>query len=103
MKLCDFTFAKTLTKSQMTSTVCGSPLYMAPEVLNALPYTEKADLWSVGVMMHQIFFASNPFKADNTPQLSALPFAFFLPFPASFLHSAPLSVSFLLSPSSSPS
>lgn len=106
LKLCDFTFAKTLAKSEMTTTVCGSPLYMvlsvltqnslhilifkfksifhgcltltayqqAPEVLNAQPYTEKADLWSVGVIMYQILFDEYPFFANSSVQLGTASF-----------------------------
>jgi len=72
LKLCDFTFAKSLAKSEMTNTVCGSPLYMAPEVLNAQPYTEQADLWSVGVIMFQILFDQYPYTADSSVQLAQI-------------------------------
>jgi serine/threonine-protein kinase ULK/ATG1 len=38
-------------KGQMTL-VLGSPLYMAPELVNRQPYTEKVDVWSHGVITY---------------------------------------------------
>jgi serine/threonine-protein kinase ULK/ATG1 len=45
--------ARELVSGEMAKTLCGSPLYMAPEVLNRQRYTDKADLWSVGVIMYR--------------------------------------------------
>lgn len=45
-KLCDFGFAKVLGKdSQMLTSIKGTPLYMAPELMHELPYDQNADLW----------------------------------------------------------
>lgn len=45
-KLCDFGFAKVLAKdSQMLTSIKGTPLYMAPELMQELPYDQNADLW----------------------------------------------------------
>jgi serine/threonine protein kinase len=38
----------------MAETLCGSPLYMAPEILQSLKYDAKADLWSVGTILHEL-------------------------------------------------
>lgn len=38
----------------MAETLCGSPLYMAPEVLLSQRYDAKADLWSVGTIMYEM-------------------------------------------------
>jgi len=65
LKLCDFTYAKVLCTEDLTNTLCGSPLYMAPEILNVIPYTEKSDLWSVGVIMFRLIFNDFPFNADS--------------------------------------
>lgn len=52
LKLGDFGFCKTLGKSSdMASTMLGSPIYMAPEVLKGEIYTSKADIWSLGVVL----------------------------------------------------
>lgn len=38
----------------MAETLCGSPLYMAPEVLQLHKYDAKADLWSVGAILFEL-------------------------------------------------
>jgi serine/threonine-protein kinase ULK2 len=47
LKLADFGFARTLFDEDMAATFCGSPLYMAPEVLEGEAYNASADLWSL--------------------------------------------------------
>ena len=44
LKLADFGFARALQPTDMAGTVCGSPLYMAPEILRHEPYDAKATL-----------------------------------------------------------
>ena len=51
----------------MAGTLCGSPMYMAPEVIRSLKYDGKADLWSIGTIMYQCLTGKAPFQAQ-TPQ-----------------------------------
>ncbi|CAF1690633.1 unnamed protein product, partial [Adineta ricciae] len=53
LKVADFGFARFLSEGVMAGTLCGSPMYMAPEVIRSLQYDGKADLWSVGTIMYQ--------------------------------------------------
>ena len=62
-KIGDFGFAKVLKNT--TSTNCGTTLYMAPEVMAHLPYGYKADVWSMGVVLHYMILADYPFKTMN--------------------------------------
>jgi len=69
-KLADFGFAKELTDPEaMTHTYCGSPLYMAPEVLDKFPYGEKADMWSVGCIFFEMLTGHPPYRAQSERQL----------------------------------
>ncbi|CAI8037788.1 Serine/threonine-protein kinase ULK2 [Geodia barretti] len=65
IKLADFGFARHLNGTDMAATLCGSPLYMAPEVLLGEKYDGKADLWSVGTIIFQCLTGSAPFLANN--------------------------------------
>ncbi|KAK3151157.1 hypothetical protein QOZ80_3AG0242460 [Eleusine coracana subsp. coracana] len=69
LKIADFGFAKFLQPSTLAETLCGSPLYMAPEVMQAQKYDAKADLWSVGVILYQLVTGYPPFNGDNQIQL----------------------------------
>jgi fused-like protein len=49
LKICDFGFAKAMTlDSSMMQSVKGTPLYMAPELVQNISYDYRADLWSIG-------------------------------------------------------
>jgi serine/threonine protein kinase len=61
LKIADFGFARYLEDARMTTTMCGSPLYMAPEVLFGQSYNGKSDLWSVGVILYQCVYGKMPF------------------------------------------
>ncbi len=67
LKIADFGFARFLSDGVMAGTLCGSPMYMAPEVIRSLQYDGKADLWSIGTIMYQCLTGKAPFQAQ-TPQ-----------------------------------
>lgn len=48
----------------------GSPLYLAPEILKYRRYDARADLWSVGVILFECLYAVPPFAADSIMQLA---------------------------------
>lgn len=47
----------------------GSPLNMAPEVLNNEAYNNKADIWSIGTVFYEMLFGKPPFVASNMIEL----------------------------------
>ena len=53
----------------MAETTCGSPLYMAPEILRFEKYDAKADLWSVGAILFEMLTGRPPFTGENHLQL----------------------------------
>ncbi|XP_071946463.1 serine/threonine-protein kinase ULK2-like isoform X2 [Antedon mediterranea] len=67
IKIADFGFARSLKGDTMAVTLCGSPLYMAPEVIMSQQYDGKADLWSIGTIIYQCLTGKAPFQA-STPQ-----------------------------------
>nr|CAD2158579.1 unnamed protein product [Meloidogyne enterolobii] len=67
VKLADFGFARSLPEGIMAGTLCGSPMYMAPEVIMSQQYGAKADLWSIGTIIYQCLTGKAPFLAQ-TPQ-----------------------------------
>ena len=68
MKIADFGFARFLQDGVMAATLCGSPMYMAPEVIMSQQYDAKADLWSIGTIMYQCLTGRAPFQATS-PQV----------------------------------
>ena len=60
-KINDYGLSKQV-KGGITSTICGTPIFMAPELILQKPYNNKADLWSIGVMIYIMFFKDIPFN-----------------------------------------
>lgn len=69
LKIADFGFARFLPSTSLAATLCGSPLYMAPEILRAESYNAKADLWSVGAVLYEMSAGKPPFRASNHIEL----------------------------------
>ena len=71
LKLADFGLAKHYMDNEdsLMNTICGSPLYMAPELILNKEYNSKADLWSYGIIMYQLLFGNHPISATTFPQL----------------------------------
>ena len=69
IKIADFGFARKVDKNMLLNTLCGSPMYMAPEIINKQDYSIKSDLWSVGVIIYQMIFGRVPFEVTNFVQL----------------------------------
>ncbi|XP_030629642.1 serine/threonine-protein kinase ULK1a [Chanos chanos] len=72
LKIADFGFARYLQDNTMAATLCGSPMYMAPEVIMSQNYDAKADLWSVGTIVYQCLTGKAPFQASSPQELRLL-------------------------------
>ena len=67
MKVCDFDFLK---KGEIGNTYLGTCLYMAPEILKSnKAYTNKTDLWSLGVVFYKILYGGFPFNGKTEVNL----------------------------------
>ncbi|MBA0726589.1 hypothetical protein Golax_002409 [Gossypium laxum] len=69
LKIADFGFARSLQPRGLAETLCGSPLYMAPEIMQLQKYDAKADLWSVGAILFQLVTGKTPFTGNNQIQV----------------------------------
>ncbi|GBG88292.1 hypothetical protein CBR_g46858 [Chara braunii] len=66
VKLCDFGFARAMSCNTMVLTsIKGTPLYMAPELVQEQPYNHTADLWSLGVILYELFVGQPPFYTNS--------------------------------------
>lgn len=69
-KLADFGMCKEGIKDGVTTnTFCGTPDYIAPEILQELDYGAGVDWWALGVLMYEMMAGQPPFEADNEDDL----------------------------------
>lgn len=70
IKLADFGFAKSVTKDDAgLVTTCGTPGYVAPEILEGSPYGKPVDVWSIGVITYILLAGYPPFHDESQPIL----------------------------------
>ncbi|GAB9473200.1 Camk protein kinase [Globisporangium polare] len=70
IKLADFGFAKQVqVDGEGLATACGTPGYVAPEILQARPYGKEVDIWSIGVITYILLCGYPPFHHDNQGML----------------------------------
>ena len=65
LKICDFGFVKESNENMLYDTLCGSPIYMAPEILKYKKYDSKVDLWSMGIILFEMLTSKPPFIGVN--------------------------------------
>ncbi|KAJ8910800.1 hypothetical protein NQ315_014508 [Exocentrus adspersus] len=65
VKLVDFGFAKKLQSGRKTWTFCGTPEYVAPEVILNKGHDISADYWSLGVLMFELLTGTPPFTGSD--------------------------------------
>lgn len=88
VKIADFGLAKFIGKFQFTTTLCGTPAYVAPEILansQYRKYNKSVDMWSVGVLLYVCLCGFPPFSEELGPpsmrqQILEAKFAFYSPY-----------------------
>jgi len=69
IKIADFGFAKKVLTPNSLTTQCGTPGYVAPEILEGIAYDTKSDMWSLGVIIYILLGGYPPFIEQNQREL----------------------------------
>ena len=73
VKIGDFGVSRIYTKGQIMKEQCGTPAYIAPEILEDKGYKGYGvDVWSAGVVLYSMLYGSVPFKANNMEELHTM-------------------------------
>ncbi|KAG5505238.1 hypothetical protein JIQ42_07445 [Leishmania sp. Namibia] len=66
VKLADFGFARSMSYNTIVLTsIKGTPLYMAPELVQERAYDNRVDLWSLGCILYELYYGKPPFYTNN--------------------------------------
>ena len=66
LKLIDFGLAKELKEGKKASTICGTPEYVAPEILLNEGYGPSVDIWSIGILLYEMITTKTPFASKTS-------------------------------------
>lgn len=70
IKIADLGFAQQFDKERGLDLVLGTPLYMAPELIKHEKYSEKVDVWSLGIITYQLLSGKTPFDGKNIKKIN---------------------------------
>ena len=60
MKICDFGWA--VHSPLLRNTLCGTPLYTSPELVQKQQYDNKVDIWNIGILTYELVYCRVPFE-----------------------------------------
>jgi len=68
-KLTDFGWSNYIFNGIKRTTLCGTPVYMAPEIIREQPHDEKVDIWCIGVLLFELTSGTLPFQGETIEAL----------------------------------
>ena len=71
IKIIDFGLAKKLNPQDVANTVCGTPFYYAPELIQIQSYDKSVDWWAIGILMFEMLTGKVAFFSENRRELYA--------------------------------
>jgi len=84
IRVVDFGFAKHIPKGTRSYTMCGTPEYLAPEIIITHGHGLEVDWWALGIFMYEMLIGSTPFYHDNQSEVYNQVLASRISFPSSF-------------------
>ena len=70
VKMIDFGFSTCIPHERKVKIFCGTPSYMAPEIVSKIEYSgPPADIWALGVLLFALLCGKFPFKGQNDKEL----------------------------------
>ena len=84
LKLIDFGMAKILKDDEKANSFCGTPEYLAPEIITGEGHNRMADWWSYGTLVYEMLFGIPPFFCENVEKMYKLITKANLRFPKKF-------------------
>jgi len=69
VKIADFNVSKICKQEELIYTQTGTPYYAAPEVWRDIPYDQKVDIWSLGVVLYELCTLWPPFDGEDMEAL----------------------------------
>lgn len=69
-KISDFGLSRVMDDETAKMTACGTPAWTAPEVVRMQPYTHKADIYSLGVLLYELIARQEPFNGQKGVQIA---------------------------------
>ena len=68
-KLTDFGWSNYMQEDAKRTTVCGTPIYLAPEIIKEQGHDERVDVWCIGVLLFELTTATVPFPGNDLDTL----------------------------------
>ena len=68
-KLTDFGWSNYMQEDEKRKTVCGTPIYLAPEIIKEEGHDEKVDVWCIGVLLFELITGNVPFQGNDLESL----------------------------------